>query len=1461
MGTRIRLSSLSLSLPLLALVGLAAGCGDNTPGNGAGGAGGATGVAGQGGSSTGGSGGAGGGTIDGGPIDGSAAGAGGSSVTDGGPGGSSGGSSAGAGGSSLGGAGGAAGSVGGAGGSSAGAGGSVGGGGGSAKGGAAGSAAGAGGSAAGAGGSAAGAGGSAAGAGGSAAGAGGSAAGAGGSAAGAGGSAAGAGGSAAGAGGASTGGAGGAPTPCYTTAFTAPTAGATLTVADDSNQTCADGFQYTVTITSGAPDGTDVTLYDGATLLKTVQVSGGTASFAVQLATGGTAQQLSIQYPSTTACNVTENVTVNCPNTPPTCTISAPVISATHPDLNGVAAPIGDRTSSAGSPYQATFVVSTNAEDGQTVTLAVDNAAAPGTPVDGTPTATVSGGVATFGLTLVPDGTYEVIASCLNKNGITGTSTKSSFAVDTTAPDLTVNSPSSGQFLVGSTVSVCAQTAASDAVNLPSSLGAASNNLCVTIGSSATPLCAPVAAVNTAACVSFGCPSGGPFGLTVVLNDAAGNPTTQSLTGITCVSSLPSVQIVSPASDAPGFTDSTKHILAANAPTGVKDQDGTTPGAQADVVACTDTSGTATLSGGHKGDATLSQIGAPIPTAAAAPADNCPPGLGFVARFSGVTLPESNENADGTLAAATELAVSVTSATNSADTGTSLPDDVWVDSVPPALAFQSPPNLCGSFTQSSATVTQDVSYTADDKLVVADVTNNGVTTNYDTPAYIAGVATFGSVAFKVGQNDLVTAETDPAGNATVLATCTVTIGAAPAVTFTTPTAGRILCPSTAVDPSCIDDNDPAAGWQGSLAVHVTINGGTTPVVGSTVTFSDSTSGTTYGGAVTDASGNAQFNGATVPEGVQTLVATTDNVPNAGIGTGSVTVTVDTVAPNSPTGLSVTIPPPSIDPTARRKVLMQLTWAAPSDSGGGSVAGYQIRYAKVPIDSTNFNVPSISTAVAYAGTPAAPGDQDGISISPLYIENNYYFAVEAVDVAGSVSPIVASASSGSCTCGGNCCASHFNTAIIPSPTGTNQSFGNVMDGSGDANGDNVSDLLVGTFSDNHAYLFLGGGGNSFAPSTPSVTFTGANTGFGVKVAFIGDIDHDGFEDLAIADLPTGQRVFIFKGRATWPAALADTQADYVITTGAAYAGSNFGNSIARLGDFDGDGVDDFAIGAPLFNTRVGRIVVVYGSATFSSLALPDATNTRALEIGGDPALTRSQLGISVVGLGHFYTVTGGTTLAASAPGLGAPSNASNNEGRIYTFHGRGPGAAIDASVADNVKVGPAKGAELGGVLSNLGPVVDGFNSLGTGNTVDTFSVPGANGTGYIFSGPTASNPLANLLILYQSGVAAGTGEVLFGGGFSGRDSFVSLIGDSKPDLAIAATNISTLDIVDGSRAAGLSSPANMSSVADVHVPLPSGWTGTAASGQGLLKDMNGDGFPDFAMGNVFGTVPGRVAIFW
>jgi FG-GAP-like repeat/FG-GAP repeat len=544
-------------------------------------------------------------------------------------------------------------------------------------------------------------------------------------------------------------------------------------------------------------------------------------------------------------------------------------------------------------------------------------------------------------------------------------------------------------------------------------------------------------------------------------------------------------------------------------------------------------------------------------------------------------------------------------------------------------------------------------------------------------------------------------------------------------------------------------------------------------------------------------------------------------------------------------LTDVMPPTMLTATVsnRREGVFQLVWTAPSNAGQ-RVSGYQVRYAKVPITAANFDDTTMTTAVPYTGTPSAPGGADGLLVK-LYIENNYYFAVSGTDAAGAhVGALMATSAA---------VAAHFNVTLISSPAGTNQAFGVTLDGSQDVNGDGISDLLVGTAEDNHAYLFLGGA--NFAPTAPTVTFTGTNVGFGATVRQIGDIDGDGLQDIAIADRPTGLRVFIYKGRAAWPAALTDAQADYVIMSDATFAGSQFGSAIDRVGDFNGDGVNDMVITAPLYSSRLGRVLVVFGRTGFTSFTAPDMT--RALEIGADPALARTQLGVAVVSVGHFYAGTG-TTLVVSAPGLAAQP--SDNSGRLYAFHGRGPGAPIAATAADHALVGPAAGALIGQQLTNLGVLTGTLASVGASNLSDAASVSGSTGTGFILSGTAATGPFANKQIAYRTGTNL-AGEVLFGGGFSGLDTSVSLIGDAKPDVALSGQVGSTLDIIDGARIGSLASPIDTATVADVHVPMPTGWSGTTNGSRSLIKDINNDGYPDFVLGDVFGTVPGRVAVFW
>ncbi len=94
-----------------------------------------------------------------------------------------------------------------------------------------------------------------------------------------------------------------------------------------------------------------------------------------------------------------------------------------------------------------------------------------------------------------------------------------------------------------------------------------------------------------------------------------------------------------------------------------------------------------------------------------------------------------------------------------------------------------------------------------------------------------------------------------------------------------------------------------------------------------------------------------------------------------------------------------------------------------------------------------------------------------------------------------------------------------------------------------------------------------------------------------------------------------------------------------------------------------------------------------------------------------------------------------------------------------------------------------------------------------------------------------------------------------------DTFVSLIGDGRPDIALAGQVGGTIDIVDGSKVSSLTSPVNTGVSADVHVPMPSGWLGNTNGTRSPIRDINNDTYPDFAIGDVFGTVPGRVGVFW
>jgi hypothetical protein len=109
----------------------------------------------------------------------------------------------------------------------------------------------------------------------------------------------------------------------------------------------------------------------------------------------------------------------------------------------------------------------------------------------------------------------------------------------------------------------------------------------------------------------------------------------------------------------------------------------------------------------------------------------------------------------------------------------------------------------------------------------------------------------------------------------------------------------------------------------------------------------------------------------------------------------------------------------------------------------------------------------------------------------------------------------------------------------------------------------------------------------------------SSGYGLTVASAGDVNGDGYYDV-IVGAPFGSngqtnegRVFIYYGTPSGPTLTPSWTAE------SNQAGALFGWAVAGLGDVNGDGYDDLAVGAPLFDhtlTDEGAVFVYFGSDT-------------------------------------------------------------------------------------------------------------------------------------------------------------------------------------------------------------------------------------------------------------------------
>jgi len=148
--------------------------------------------------------------------------------------------------------------------------------------------------------------------------------------------------------------------------------------------------------------------------------------------------------------------------------------------------------------------------------------------------------------------------------------------------------------------------------------------------------------------------------------------------------------------------------------------------------------------------------------------------------------------------------------------------------------------------------------------------------------------------------------------------------------------------------------------------------------------------------------------------------------------------------------------------------------------------------------------------------------------------------------------------------------------------------------------------------------------SFAYSS-SLTGVAANDVAGWDVAFVGDVNKDGYEDLLIGapennkgGLHGGAAHLIF-GSANMPPQLTPlTQAD--VTFSGTKSKGNAGMKVEGVGDVNGDGFSDFLIAAPMENIGTGKVYLIFGRSIGwqTEVKLSDADASFVGESWGDNA---------------------------------------------------------------------------------------------------------------------------------------------------------------------------------------------------------------------------------------------------